>query len=389
MSHHGTGREAIFEVLWKSGDRSWEMYSTVKNWTALEAYCEAQGITSISLLKRGNGNPPDDIQIRGASCSFIRTEDDSENEFHSRFKISSSSNHYLRSSMTGSYDTIDMVDYEPSPVNPLFDLPAVDSQDELTSTDATMSDTPSRQPELVTPRPSTPHPNGIDRSVSDMLNRLVMVEARIVAYESIIMQLLAPRVTPTTPTTPSTVPQSGTSDPRRRQDRGLSRMAPAVETARGRRAVRRQATRDYGVGEIMNNNLDSSRPYEFHNINRQRARAPYQRHRYSRFDNRKRFRTPQSYVIRWIKTLYKRLVGECKDSGWWPEFLTGSRGPVGRYRSSRGHRHGHLNYGIENRGRLGRPSNARAIISTITALLSFCSLVIVTTVVTSILFSSI
>jgi hypothetical protein len=51
MSHYRTGRDAIFKVLWKSGNQSWEMFLTVKDWTALEAYCEALRITSISSMK--------------------------------------------------------------------------------------------------------------------------------------------------------------------------------------------------------------------------------------------------------------------------------------------------------------------------------------------------
>ncbi|CAG7850966.1 SubName: Full=Related to TY3B-TY3B protein {ECO:0000313/EMBL:CCA76064.1} [Serendipita indica DSM 11827] len=70
VSHYGTGKRAIFEVLWKSGDKSWEMYSTVKDLTALEAYCEAQGIGSVSNLRKGTGNVPNDPQTRYTAASI-------------------------------------------------------------------------------------------------------------------------------------------------------------------------------------------------------------------------------------------------------------------------------------------------------------------------------
>ena len=71
------------------------------------------------------------------------------------------------------------------------------------------------------------------------------------------------------------------------------------------------------------------------------------------------------------------------------EFLTGSCGPAAHYRSSRGRRHGHSRYDIENRRRFGRLSNARTTVTPPITLLSFCLLVIVALSVSKILLPSI
>jgi hypothetical protein len=72
VSHYGTGTRAIFEVIWTSGDRSWELYGTVKKWAAFDAYCEALGIRTVAGLKAGTGIPPDDPQIRLASVDLYK-----------------------------------------------------------------------------------------------------------------------------------------------------------------------------------------------------------------------------------------------------------------------------------------------------------------------------
>ncbi|EUC59383.1 hypothetical protein RSOL_312200, partial [Rhizoctonia solani AG-3 Rhs1AP] len=52
-SHKGKGRKAIFELLWKTGDRTWEPYRTVRHLEALDAYCEAQGVKNAGKLPKG------------------------------------------------------------------------------------------------------------------------------------------------------------------------------------------------------------------------------------------------------------------------------------------------------------------------------------------------
>jgi hypothetical protein len=59
LSHSGKGHNALFELLWKSGDTTWEECHVIKDLEALEVYCEALGVTVPSSLPAGKGNPPD------------------------------------------------------------------------------------------------------------------------------------------------------------------------------------------------------------------------------------------------------------------------------------------------------------------------------------------
>ncbi|KAF8600372.1 hypothetical protein BDV93DRAFT_447655, partial [Ceratobasidium sp. AG-I] len=56
-SHKGKGREAIFKLIWKSGDRTWEPYTSVKHLEALDAYCEVHGVKKVRQLPKGTGEP--------------------------------------------------------------------------------------------------------------------------------------------------------------------------------------------------------------------------------------------------------------------------------------------------------------------------------------------
>lgn len=63
-SHRGQGTGAIFEAVWKSGDRSWVPYADVAHVRALKDYFEVLGINNISELRDGSGQPPlDDPQV--------------------------------------------------------------------------------------------------------------------------------------------------------------------------------------------------------------------------------------------------------------------------------------------------------------------------------------
>jgi hypothetical protein len=63
-SHAGSGEDAIFEILWKSGDVTWIPHYQIKHLQALEAYLELMGVEDVSKLKAGKGNPPrDDPQV--------------------------------------------------------------------------------------------------------------------------------------------------------------------------------------------------------------------------------------------------------------------------------------------------------------------------------------
>ncbi|KAI0360064.1 hypothetical protein OH77DRAFT_1360830, partial [Trametes cingulata] len=43
MAHHGKGEASIFEVLWRSGDRTWLPYHSIEHIRALADYFEAVG----------------------------------------------------------------------------------------------------------------------------------------------------------------------------------------------------------------------------------------------------------------------------------------------------------------------------------------------------------
>ncbi|KAG6914195.1 hypothetical protein DXG01_001819, partial [Tephrocybe rancida] len=60
LSHAGAKKKAMFEVLWKSGNKTWLPYMHVSHLHALEEYLEALGIDKITDLKVGSGTPPND-----------------------------------------------------------------------------------------------------------------------------------------------------------------------------------------------------------------------------------------------------------------------------------------------------------------------------------------
>ena len=51
-THHGKGADALFELMWKSGDRTWLPYHEISHLEALTQYFKAQGVSNISQLPR-------------------------------------------------------------------------------------------------------------------------------------------------------------------------------------------------------------------------------------------------------------------------------------------------------------------------------------------------
>ena len=63
-SHSGAKTDAIFEVLWKSGDVTWLPYYQITHLQALTDYFELIGVSQVAKLPNGHGQPPsDDPQI--------------------------------------------------------------------------------------------------------------------------------------------------------------------------------------------------------------------------------------------------------------------------------------------------------------------------------------
>jgi hypothetical protein len=69
--HYGRRSEAIFEVLWKSGDSTWMPYDQASKLVALNEYLETIGISDIKALPYGSGKPPaDDPQVFAGSVGL-------------------------------------------------------------------------------------------------------------------------------------------------------------------------------------------------------------------------------------------------------------------------------------------------------------------------------
>lgn len=63
IAHQGSGTDALFEAVWKSGDQTWVPYSSIKHLDALKAYFEAISVEDIADLGQGSGVAPDDPQV--------------------------------------------------------------------------------------------------------------------------------------------------------------------------------------------------------------------------------------------------------------------------------------------------------------------------------------
>ena len=71
LSPSGSGRPAVFEIHWTSGDVTWLPYDQVGHLSAITDYLELQQVSQIQDLPRGAGTPPEaDVQIYSAACSF-------------------------------------------------------------------------------------------------------------------------------------------------------------------------------------------------------------------------------------------------------------------------------------------------------------------------------
>ncbi|KAJ3499851.1 hypothetical protein NLJ89_g10053 [Agrocybe chaxingu] len=60
LSHYGSHEDALFEIKWTAGDITWLPYYQISSIHALRIYLEALGVSDISNLPKGSGNPPRD-----------------------------------------------------------------------------------------------------------------------------------------------------------------------------------------------------------------------------------------------------------------------------------------------------------------------------------------
>ncbi|KNZ81970.1 hypothetical protein J132_09291, partial [Termitomyces sp. J132] len=71
VSHSGSKTDAIFEVLWHAGNKTWLPYDQVRELDLLSPYFDAQGNNKISELENRTGSPPvNDPQVYLGSVSI-------------------------------------------------------------------------------------------------------------------------------------------------------------------------------------------------------------------------------------------------------------------------------------------------------------------------------
>jgi hypothetical protein len=72
LSHHGRRKDALFEVLWQSGDRTWVPYDLASQLTCFNDYLDALGVKTVAELPYGSGRPPaDDAQIFAGGIRLV------------------------------------------------------------------------------------------------------------------------------------------------------------------------------------------------------------------------------------------------------------------------------------------------------------------------------
>ncbi|TFY51530.1 hypothetical protein EVJ58_g10514 [Rhodofomes roseus] len=74
VSHKGKGRDATFEAVWKSGDRTWVPWATIGHLDAVQAYLELLGFENVDQLGEGSGDVPDDPQLYVGGLEFSGLE---------------------------------------------------------------------------------------------------------------------------------------------------------------------------------------------------------------------------------------------------------------------------------------------------------------------------
>lgn len=75
-NHYGRRTKSLFEILWKSGDKSWMPYDQAKRLQALPEYLEAVGVSDVKELPYGSGKPPVAAQDLFLGCVAINLFDD-------------------------------------------------------------------------------------------------------------------------------------------------------------------------------------------------------------------------------------------------------------------------------------------------------------------------
>ncbi|KAJ3846299.1 hypothetical protein EV368DRAFT_89255 [Lentinula lateritia] len=63
VSHLGAKKNAIFEVQWSTGDKTWMSFDDIQDLPCLPEYLDLLGISSVQQLPKGSGKVPEESQI--------------------------------------------------------------------------------------------------------------------------------------------------------------------------------------------------------------------------------------------------------------------------------------------------------------------------------------
>ena len=86
--HHGKGTTANFEILWKTGDKSWFRYDEIKHLAALEQYFELLDVNDINKLPMHSVDEDLPLEISVNSLKIIKVDEYELPEFSSNYSPS-------------------------------------------------------------------------------------------------------------------------------------------------------------------------------------------------------------------------------------------------------------------------------------------------------------
>jgi transposase InsO family protein len=85
VDHYGKGKEALFKVVWRSGDSTWMTYRDVSQADVLRPYCELMGVRDVDSLPKGKAPEPVEVELhcgaallKGIKESLFATRKDTE-----------------------------------------------------------------------------------------------------------------------------------------------------------------------------------------------------------------------------------------------------------------------------------------------------------------------
>ncbi|KAG6868176.1 hypothetical protein C0993_006783 [Termitomyces sp. T159_Od127] len=96
VSHAGSKNDAIFEVLWRAGDKTWLPYNQAQDLNLIQPYLEAIGVNSRADLPLGTSTPStNDLQINLGSIRLLPYKACLKSHSHSFHRTATHHNHLL------------------------------------------------------------------------------------------------------------------------------------------------------------------------------------------------------------------------------------------------------------------------------------------------------